>query len=428
MYSKLRLTAAVMLGLFFLALPVAASSDELQAGKGNLKNPLSLQDALQRIFSSPALKAASENVAIQNGLLRQAGLLPNPFFTVEVENFGGRNEFTSFDSAETTLSVNQLIELGGKRGDRKSLAAQEKSLTELDFQIRKQDLVLETMKAFSAVLAAQERLNQATQLLELAEKGFQTVIDRIEAGKVSPVQKLRASVEKNMARNALEGARRELVQARLRLAALWGDPEPGFGVAVGAFGELQDPPDWKELQSLLQETPDVKRWETELFRKRAKLSLERANSIPDVTLSFGVRNFSATDEEAFVAGMEVPLSVFDRNQGGREAAQAGLSQALARRDAEIARLSAALRSTYQKLLSTYRQARTIKQEIMPAAEQANEATQIGYREGKFDFLEALDAQRTLFDVKARYIDAFSAYHEARLNVMRLAGRITSVSF
>jgi cobalt-zinc-cadmium efflux system outer membrane protein len=62
---------------------------------------------------------------------------------------------------------------------------------------------------------------------------------------------------------------------------------------------------------------------------------------------------------------------------------------------------------------------------MPTAEQANAATQIGYREGKFDFLDVLDAQRTLFEVKGKYINAFTAYHEARLDVLRLAGQINS---
>jgi cobalt-zinc-cadmium efflux system outer membrane protein len=428
MYSNLRLRAAILLCLFLLAVPGVAFSQELQSDKENTNNPLSLQDALNRTYSSPALKAASEDVAIQDGLLRQAGLLPNPVLGVEIENFSGENDFESFNSAETTLAVNQLIELGGKRRVRKSLAAHEKSLAELDFQIRKQDLILETMMAFSAVLAAQERLSQARQLLEIAEKGVQTVNDRVEAGKVSPVQKLRASVEKNLAHNAIEESKRELVEARQRLAALWGDPEPGFGVAIGNFGELQEPPTWDELQKLFKETPDVKRWEVALASKRANLDLERANSIPDITLTFGVRNFSATDEEAFVAGIEVPLSFFDRNQGGREAAQAGSFQALSLRNAEVARLSSDLRSKYQELLSTYSQAMTIKFDIIPAAELANEATQVGYIEGEFDFLEALDAQRTLFNVKAQYIDAFSAYHEARLSIMRLAGQIDTVIF
>ena len=105
------------------------------------------------------------------------------------------------------------------------------------------------------------------------------------------------------------------------------------------------------------------------------------------------------------------------------AAQAQVSQSVYQRDAAIAELTSGLQSAYQELLSSHYQARSIQKEILPAAEQANEAAQIGYREGKFDFLDALDAQRTLFEVKAEYINAFSAYHVARLDVMRMAGRI-----
>jgi cobalt-zinc-cadmium efflux system outer membrane protein len=230
-----------------------------------------------------------------------------------------------------------------------------------------------------------------------------------------------------MARNAYENSQRELAQVRQTLSSLWGDPKPDFGVVQGEFDVLQEPPIWEDLQAAFPDNPDVKRWETELASKNANLDMENANSIPDITLAFGVRNYQETNDNAFVAGLEFPLPLFDRNQGGRRAAQAEVSQAIYQRDAEVTKLASNLQTAYQELLSAHHQARTVKQEIMPAAEQANEAAQIGYQEGKFNFLEALDAQRTLFEVKAQYIEAFSAYHEARLNVMRMTGRIDRFS-
>jgi cobalt-zinc-cadmium efflux system outer membrane protein len=388
---------------------------------------LTLKDAIGRVHDSPNLKAAAKGVEIQEGLSEQAGLLPNPDVAVEVENFGGEDELEDFDGAETTVALSQLIELGGKRGTRIDIANHNKTLAEWDFQIQTQDLQLETMKAFYAVLAAQKGLKQESRLLALAEQGYQTVADRVDAGKVSPVQKLRASVELNMARNAYENSQRELAQVRQTLSSLWGDPKPDFGVVQGEFDVLQEPPIWEDLQAAFPDNPDVKRWETELASKNANLDMEGANSIPDITLAFGVRNYQETNDNAFVAGLEFPLPLFDRNQGGRRAAQAEVSQAIYQRDAEVTKLASNLQTAYQELLSAHHQARTVKQEIMPAAEQANEAAQIGYQEGKFNFLEALDAQRTLFEVKAQYIEAFSAYHEARLNVMRMTGRIDRFS-
>ena len=45
-----------------------------------------------------------------------------------------------------------------------------------------------------------------------------------------------------------------------------------------------------------------------------------------------------------------------------------------------------------------------------------------YQEGKFDYLNLLDAQRTLFDVKKEYIESLAAYHAARIDVERLIGQ------
>jgi cobalt-zinc-cadmium efflux system outer membrane protein len=427
MYRYERLLAFIGLFLVLTALPVIIFAQERPMEEGEFKETLSLHDALRRSKESPALKAVAINLDIQAGLADQAGLLPNPNFAIETENFGGKDALEDFDGAETTVSISQLIELGGKRSARKDIASHEKSLAEWDFLTQTQDLQLATMRAFYSVLAAQERLNQVSQLLDLATQGYQAVADRVEAGKVSPIQELRASVELNMARNSWEGSQRQLVQARQNLSSLWGASKPDFTVAIGEFDALKEPPAWENLRTAFLDTPEVKRWEAERANKNANLDLARANSIPDVTLSFGVRNYQETNDNAFVAGLEFPLPLFDRNQGGKKAAQAKVSQSHYQREAAIAQLESDLRSSYQELLATFHQASSIKLNIMPAAEKANEAAQIGYQEGKFDFLETLDAQRTLFDVKAQYIDAFSAYHDARLNVMRMTGRSDRLS-
>jgi cobalt-zinc-cadmium efflux system outer membrane protein len=423
MRRSIRLLAIVALGLFLTTVSGQAFAKNLSSTEAETKRSLSLQEALQRIQSSPALKAAGKSVEVKEGLARQAGLLPNPEIAVEVENFAGKDELKGLDGAEITVALSQQIELGGKRSARKTAAGHDLNLAKWDYQSQKQDQQLATMKAFYAVLTAQERLGQAEQLLSLAEQGYQTVADRVEAGKVSPVQKLRASVELNMARNRFESAKRQRTRARHTLASKWGDSTPDFDTVVGVFDDLNEPPEWDALQTDFLSNSDVQRWQSELANKKAVLDLERAGTVPDVTLVFGVRKFRETNANALVAGLEFPLPFFDRNQGGRMAAQAQVSQSVYRRDAAVAELTSGLQSAYQDLLAAHYQARSIQQEIMPAAEQANEAAQIGYRAGKFDFLDALDAQRTLFEVKAEYISAFSAYHAARLDVMRMAGRI-----
>lgn len=418
----------ILLLLMFCAM-VQLSATDIYASSLNDNNSsqsrlLTLTDILNNVQKSPAMLALQRSVETQEGLGQQASVLPNPEIAFEVDNFNGDNSFKDFDSAERTLTISQLVELGGKWGARKEVARQEMSTARLEYQMQVQDLYLEAFKSFYAVLAAQETLAQSEQLLILAEQGYRTVAERVEAGKVSPVHELRAGVELNMARNELASSRKFLKQSRQKLSSLWGDATPDFKYVEGEFDVLSEPPVWKNVESAFLTTPDVKRWELELAGKKASLKLENSNSIPDITVTFGIREFKETDEEAYVAGVEFPLPLFDRNQGGRKAAKSELSRAYSQRDAEIAKLSSELRSAYQELETAFSQARTIKLEIIPAAEQANEAAQIGYQEGKFDFLDALDAQRTLFEVKAQYVEAFNVYHDVRMKLLRLTGQMS----
>jgi cobalt-zinc-cadmium efflux system outer membrane protein len=70
-------------------------------------------------------------------------------------------------------------------------------------------------------------------------------------------------------------------------------------------------------------------------------------------------------------------------------------------------------------VSAQNEAQTIAEETLPAARSAFTSVREGYRQGKFDYLEVLDAQRTLFGVRRQQIQALSRYYRARIQVERL---------
>jgi cobalt-zinc-cadmium efflux system outer membrane protein len=80
------------------------------------KADLSLADALALALAhNPELATFSYEMRIQEANALQASLLPNPEFDAEIENFAGSGSLNGFDESELTLSIGQLIELGGKR-------------------------------------------------------------------------------------------------------------------------------------------------------------------------------------------------------------------------------------------------------------------------------------------------------------------------
>jgi cobalt-zinc-cadmium efflux system outer membrane protein len=127
------------------------------------------------------------------------------------------------------------------------------------------------------------------------------------------------------------------------------------------------------------------------------------------------------DAYAFLFAASVPLPVFDRNQGNILEARYQLAKTEAERRAAAVRVQTALAETHAALSAAYSEAVTLRDEVLPGAQQAFEAAREGYHQGKFQFLDVLDAQRTLFEARGQYLEALSAYHQAVAALERLIG-------
>ncbi|MGH8487408.1 MAG: TolC family protein, partial [Gammaproteobacteria bacterium] len=148
---------------------------------------------------------------------------------------------------------------------------------------------------------------------------------------------------------------------------------------------------------------------------------EETRAIPDLTASFGVRRFTEPGDDALVVGIELPLPVFNRNQGTILEAQRRLTKAEEERRAAEVRVATALSNAYQTLAGAHAEIGALKAQVLPGAQSAFEAASKGYRLGKFGLLDVLDAQRTLFGAKAQYLRALASYHQAVAEVERLIG-------
>ena len=383
---------------------------------------ITLRQALAlALMHNPELRAFSWEVRASEARALQASLLPNPEIEMEAEEVGGTGERSGFDGAETTIQLGQLIELAGKPSKRKRVAALESKLAGWDYEAKRLDVLTEVAHAFVEVLAAQERVTLAEELVQLSEQILNTVTQRVEAGKDSPVEKTKAQVALASARIVQKQAHQRLASAHKQLAATWGSISPVFKGATGQLDVTSPIPSETELRHLLAQNPDLARWAVEMQRRRAALELEKAKVFPDITLSGGMQRFNETDDNAVVFGLSIPVPLFDRNQGRILEAKYNLAKTRRQRRAVEANLYATLADAYQALSSAFIEVTGLKNEVLPGAQSAFDATRRGYRGGKFDYLMVLDAQRTFFYARARYIESLAAYHGARADVERLIG-------
>lgn len=377
--------------------------------------PLSLATAISLAWQhNPELSAAARARDAADGAIRQAGARPNPVLETTVEDL--RQERRT-----TTVQISQPIELGGKRTARITAAERARDQATAVALARRTEIRAAVITAFFEVLAAQERVRLAQDSVGLAQRALHAAGNRVIAGKVSPLEETKAKVAESGAqveRLQAEGASRT---AKQQLAALWGNPKPVFTQAEGQLDTLPIPPSSLQIEERLFNAPALVQARLEIDRRSALTAIEQAKRVPDIAVTLGSKRSPEVGGNQWIVGVSIPLPVFDNNQGS-------LAEALSREEqARDELLSAELRTAsevnaaLETMHSSRLEAETLQRDALPGAESAYQSATKGFELGKFSFLEALDAQRTLLQVRTQTLRALAAAHRAASDIDRLLG-------
>ncbi|SFD24758.1 outer membrane protein, cobalt-zinc-cadmium efflux system [Cupriavidus sp. OV038] len=379
--------------------------------------PLTLETALAlAIAQNPTLSASRHELDATEGGITQARVIPNPEVAVLMED-------TRQSTRTTTAQMNLPVELGGKRAARIGVAQRTRELAQAQLEATQADLRASVIGAFFNVLVAQERVRLAAGAVDIARRGANVAARRVAAGKVSPVEETKAGVE--LANAELERAEADaaLVAARQALATLWGNPSPQFAEADGSLDTLPARPDALVLREALDAAPATVASQRELARRQAEINVERSRQYPDVTLSLGAKRENASDRGYYpVLGVAIPLPLFDRNQGNLYTAIRQADKAADTYRATRLRLDHDLQQATSQLAVSRGSAQTLRDTVLPAAQRAYQAATQGFEAGKFSYLEVLDAQRTLFQARIRYLGVVANAWQAATTIDRILGR------
>ncbi|TCS37921.1 cobalt-zinc-cadmium efflux system outer membrane protein [Paucimonas lemoignei] len=421
MYRYLLPFSLVAFGLPLSAqtLPPTSSSIEAPQAHPNriaeAAGPLTLQAALNMALrANSELSAARYELQAVEASVLQAGVLPNPALEVGVLD-------TRKETRETTVQLSQPIELGGKRAARVEAAERGRDAALAELNAKHADIRAAVITAFFNVLAAQERLSLAENSAELAKRATSVASRRVAAGKVSPVEETKARVAEASVRFELTQAKSELATARNRLAALWGSPTPRFERVEGRLDALPALPERMALSQRLAASPALARARLEVDRRQALAQVERSRRIPDITLNMGVQRSEELGRNQAIVGVSIPLPFFDRNQGNILEALRRTDKARDELAATETRLTNELAQAFEQLDVARQESSALQQEVLPGAQSAYDAATKGFEAGKFNFLEVLDAQRTLLQAKSQYLRALAEAHRAAAEVDRLVG-------
>jgi cobalt-zinc-cadmium efflux system outer membrane protein len=397
--------------------PAAVESTSLGAEpRGELTLVRAVEAALAR---NPDLIASAYELNAADARITQARLRPNPEISAQLDNFGIAGEARGTSVLGSSLSLSQVIEMGGKRALRTDVANNDRDLVGIERQAQQLDVLAEVARRFISVVAAQERRVFAQSARELTQRTLDAINARVQAARSPEAERSRARIALTRALVEEQQAQSELRAARSALAALWGSQEPSFTEARADLFALDPVESFETLVSKLERNPDFVRFASEVRLRDAELRLAQAQARPNITLGVGVGRFNETRNTGVSVGFSMPLPLFDRNQGNVREAQVRRTQTDSQRRAAFLRARAAVFGLYQELLASRSRLETLRTQALPQAQQALDQTQYGYERGRFSYLELATAQQELLQLRATVIEAAADYHRVLAEIERL---------
>lgn len=381
-----------------------------------------LPDVLSFATSThPDLESSSAKVRVAEARHERAGLLPNPNFSVEVENFAGSGNNGSFSNSEITAAFSQMIELGGKRKRRSSLANADIQVADMEQARTHVRILRDVSLAFVNLLAAQIQLETDRQIQESADNLYSSVSANVTAGKVPPLEEVKAKVELARAKLQTLKTTNAINYSRDRLAAAIGTDVLPFNHVKADFFVTPSPESLSEIYAGISANPDVAIQNAKVSRNQHALNLAKTKRIPNVEVSGGVRRFEQSDDVAAVALISIPLFIFDSKKTFVTEAEHELTAALAATRSLRLRIRGEIARAHQSAVASYEEYRVMRDDVVPSAKLALSRVSESYRLGKLSLLDFIDSQRTFFESKRQLVQSAAQYHISSIVLESLLG-------
>jgi cobalt-zinc-cadmium efflux system outer membrane protein len=422
--------------LFFLSLGFGSPSAAAQGAKGQgpIAAGLTLVEAIERaLVHNRGLAVVRSEAEVSRGRLQQARIYPhNPELIIEGDSGRGTGrENPALGGNEKRdiwggrVGIGQVVEIRGQRALRTRLAEFETVRADWEVRDTEREVVAATMRAFSDLLLAQERVALTRELMDLITQLKTAAEDLGRAGAVPELDALRAEVERRRAANRLILEEVSAAAAARSFAMIIGAPANVSLRVVGLllFDPLKGKPE--ELAAAARSVrPDLKAAEAALESAAAALRLVRSESLlPSVTVSATYARGADWDAyyERGMVGLSVPLPLVNRREGDIAAAEAAVRKAEAQRSRTLAAIEKEVATALEQYEATRRVVREYAERIVTAQEENLRLIQEGYRLGEFRLTEVLLTQRDLFETKASYLEAIAAYNRSLAEIYGSTG-------
>ena len=395
---------------------------------------LGLDTAIARALErEPSLRAVRSDIEAARGLQQQADLHPNPTLTFERRDEpGGTDNLTS-------IGIEWPLDLS-RRGGRVQTAERSRQATQFAVADRERLLIADVRMQYGTAAAAVRDVVVADDLVAAAQRQWDVVRARVDAGGTPPLERdlLEVELRRFEAGRLLAAGRADVAVVQLKQLLGMSPSEPlllreTLEVLVAAESEVAS-----ASPGVIATRPDVREAEARVTIADARIDQADREGRLDISLfgtymrmdagfpQQGVGAAGALERvrgqfNYVAAGATVMLPLFNRNQGQVAAAQAERSGAEARREAAELAARAEVAAAQARDARARRAASLYTGGVRTLARQNLNVVQQTFDLGRATVFDVLAEQRRYLEIEQAYTTALREAWEARVALKRALG-------
>jgi len=386
---------------------------------------ISLDDAIRlALLHNHALQAM--RTTIQQSLAEEitANLRPNPTLGLDAQFLpifqpDKLNADYLDQSAQFDAGIGYLFERGRKRQHRLQAAKDQTAVVRSLVSDNERQLVFNVSQQFVDVLLAESTLEFAQQDLDSFQKTVDISKERFRAGDMSEGDFLKIKLQLLQFQSDVSAAKLAKLQSLAALRQLL-----GFETVPDDYdvqGTLDYQPVHADLNGLKNvaalNRPDLRAAQQSVTAAESQLALQKANGKMDITGTFDYSHTAGASSGSFFYNM--PLPIFNRNQGEIARAQSAITQAREQASETTQQVSTDVATAFANLQTNDQIIQLYQGGYVDQAKQSRDISEYAYRKGAASLLDYLDSERTYRANQLAYRQALASYMLA-LEQMRQA--------
>lgn len=401
--------------------PAQAATAQTSATRISMDDAIRL--ALQHNHALQALRTT-----IQQSLAEEitANLRPNPTLGLDAQFLPifQPHEFSSDyinQQAQFDAGVGYLFERGKKRQHRLQAAQDLTAVVRSQVSDNERQLTFSVGQQFVDVLLAESTLEFAQANLDSFQKTVDIGKERYRAGDLSEGDFLKIKLQLLQFQSDLSAAKLAKLQSLAALRQLLGfESVPDDYDVQGTLDYQPVHADMTGMKSLAAlNRPDLRAAQQAVVAAESQLALQKANGKMDVTGTFNYTHTAGVNTGAFFYNM--PLPIFNRNQGEIQRASYGITQAQQQASETTQQVSTDVVQAYENLRTNDQVVQLYQGGYVDEAKESRDISEYAYRKGAASLLDYLDAERTYRANQLAYRQALANYMLALEQVRQAVG-------